>query len=247
MLNCHHYWEIWGKLQQHYFTHLKEKVCQLHNELKNTKKGSKSISEFVIQVHSITDSLTVIGESITDSYLTDVILDGLLEEYNSFVMIIFGKANAPTLSEIDSLLLVQESQLDKFRQELAVTTATSNVAHPTTRVDHDTTSGAQNFQGNRGNTYGPGRVRQGCNRSRGRAHTTGPCPTCQFSGRYGNSVLDCRFRFDEMFIPPPSVTQATSTSAQDHTTSAEDTNNSSTTPQVNLTKAMSLDATGIHS
>lgn len=77
VLSCHHSWQLWEKLQQHYFSHLKAKIRQLRNELKNTKKGSKSISEFLTKVHSIADSLTATGETIIDTYLTDVILDGL--------------------------------------------------------------------------------------------------------------------------------------------------------------------------
>lgn len=45
----------------------------------------------------------------------DVVLDGLPEEYNSFVMMIYGHSDTIFLSEIEALLLVQEVQFDKHR------------------------------------------------------------------------------------------------------------------------------------
>lgn len=46
-----------------------------------------------------------------------------------FVMMIYGRLDSSSLFDIEGLLLVQESQLDKFRQELATTTIAANVVH----------------------------------------------------------------------------------------------------------------------
>lgn len=60
-----------------------------------------------MRIHALGDSLISIGEPITDQDKIDVLLDGLLEEYGAFVMMIYGCTDSPTLSDIEALLLVQ--------------------------------------------------------------------------------------------------------------------------------------------
>lgn len=130
---------------------MKAKVRQLCSELKNTKKEYKCISEFITKVNSLADSLTSACEVIEDSYLIDILLDGFPKEYNSFVMMIFNKTQSPSLTDIESLLLIRKSQLDKFKQELAIANITANVsqasAHSNPKKDKDSAH-AQGTQGN---------------------------------------------------------------------------------------------------
>ena len=59
----------------------------------------------------------------------DSILDGLFEEYNLFVIQIYGVPELQSLYDAEAFLYVQEAQLDKFRQELVVWSVSLNVAH----------------------------------------------------------------------------------------------------------------------
>ncbi|WJX10129.1 hypothetical protein P8452_00887 [Trifolium repens] len=70
---------------------------------------------------------------------------------------IYGRPDSPSLLDIEGLLLVQESQLEKFRQELAIPNASANVAHA---------------NGGRGNTgsRGRGRNARGKGRGQGASH-----------------------------------------------------------------------------
>lgn len=86
VLNCHHAHEIWDKIHTHYYATLKAKVRQLRSELKTTKKGNRSIAEYTLRIHALVDSLIAIGETISDQELLDVVIDGLSEEYSTFVM-----------------------------------------------------------------------------------------------------------------------------------------------------------------
>lgn len=114
-------------------------------------------------------------------------------------MMIFSKSETPSLSEIESLLLVQESPLDKFRQELVVNAtanATPNVVQASARSGSGYDQANARTQGVQGNsTFGfqlRGRGRQG--RTRGRGRGTPPIgnkPTCQLCARYGHPILDC--------------------------------------------------------
>lgn len=86
--------------------------------MKILKQGTKTFFEFVTKVHTIVDSLADIGEEVKDQDLMDIILEGLSEEYNSFVMMYYVKPDNTGLMELEPLLPVQEAQLGKFRQEL---------------------------------------------------------------------------------------------------------------------------------
>lgn len=61
---------------------MKAEVRQLCSELKSTKKGTRSMSEYLLQIKAIVDSLVAIGDPILEQDHIDVILDGLPEEYN---------------------------------------------------------------------------------------------------------------------------------------------------------------------
>lgn len=106
---------------------MKARVYQLKAELKVTKKGNHSISEFVLHIRATADALLVTGEPISKRDQIDVIRQGLLEEINSFIMMVYGKIVPPTLYEIEALLYVQEAQLDKYPQELSLANATGNL------------------------------------------------------------------------------------------------------------------------
>lgn len=56
-----------------------------------SKKGTKTVSEFVLRIRVIANSLMAIGDPISEHDLIDSILQGLLEEYNPFIMMVYIK------------------------------------------------------------------------------------------------------------------------------------------------------------
>lgn len=80
------------------------------------------VLEYVLKIKAIMNSLLAIGDIVTEEAQTNTILDGLLEEYNPFVMQIYGKPGSLTLYDVKTLLCSQEAQLDKFRQESSLLT-----------------------------------------------------------------------------------------------------------------------------
>lgn len=60
-------------------------------------------------------------------------------------------------------------------------------------------------------------------------------------------MLDCWFDFDESFVPPPTVSQPSNTPPVNPESSTTLVADDTTTRQVSLTEAMTLDATGITS
>lgn len=175
--------------------------------MKNIKKANRSISEYFLPVKAIADSLLAIGDPISEQDQIDAVLDVLPKEYNSFVMMVYGRPDSPSLSDIEALLLVQEAQLDKFRQELVVSNVSANIAQTSNGQGQ-----ASNFShGEQSqNSFVPrgGRGRGGHGRGRGRDRGgggNGNRPTCQLCKKYGHDTYSCWHRFEEDFIPsqPP--------------------------------------------
>lgn len=73
------------------------------------------MSEYLMKLKEIVDSLIAIGDPVIEQDHIDAILEGLPEEYNSFVMMIYSRSDNPSVSNIETLLHVQEAQFDKFR------------------------------------------------------------------------------------------------------------------------------------
>ena len=194
VLSCKHSYQIWDQIHKHFNAVMKARVHQLRSELKTTKKGTRSISEYVLRIRAIADALLAIGDPISERDQIDSILQGLPEEYNPFVMMTYGKGELSSIYDVEALLYVQEAQLDKYRQELALTTATANLAYTEDHASSKSTRGG--FQQSRGRDSGSrGR---GLTKARS-AYTQGNRPTCQLCGKYGHAVIDCWHKYDENF------------------------------------------------
>lgn len=184
VIGCKHSWQLWEKIHKHFQSLMKAKIRQLRSEMKNTKKGSRSISEFVLRIKCIADSLIATGECVSEQDQVDAILEGLPEEYNSFIMMMYARTDPMTVTDVESLLLVQESQFEKFKTELTPNSVSVNVAQgPSSQGNR----GGRGYRGGRGG-------RDNCGRGRGR----GPKPTCQICFKYGHAAFDCWNRFNEL-------------------------------------------------
>lgn len=200
VIGCKHSYKVWDSIQKHFYTHLKAKVRQLRSELKNTKKANRSISEYLLRIKSIINSLVASGDSISDQDHIDSILEGLPEEYNPFVMMVYGRIDPPSVDAIEALLLVQEAQLDKFRQELATSNVSVNVAQAKTSTGSASLNVAETT-----NMRGGGNRGRGCGGYRGRGRGRGCAgnrPMCQLCHKYGHDAFNCWYRFDQDFVPP---------------------------------------------
>lgn len=145
------------------------------------KKGTRTISEYLLQIRAFVAALQALGDLITEQDHIDTVLEGLPEEYNSFVMLIYGRADSPSIDDIEALLMVQDSQFEKFRQELPSSSSISvNVAQASNLSDAAPNVNDTHYESQRGGYQGQNCGGRG-GRGRGRG---GPWPTCQLCGKY---------------------------------------------------------------
>uniref|UniRef100_A0A2N9I718 Integrase catalytic domain-containing protein n=1 Tax=Fagus sylvatica TaxID=28930 RepID=A0A2N9I718_FAGSY len=77
--------QAWTILANTYAKPSRGRIKQIKNQLKNTTKGSLSVTEFMQTIKTRADDLALLGASLDEEEITDKILDGLSDEYKELV------------------------------------------------------------------------------------------------------------------------------------------------------------------
>ncbi|KAI5393135.1 hypothetical protein KIW84_060321 [Lathyrus oleraceus] len=145
--------------------HSQNSMSQLHSTGSSSSFGPK------LSIKQQDDNFLIWNQQV------DAILQGLPKEYNPFITTVYSKGDLTDMYEVEALLYVQEAVLDKYKQKLATSSASANVAHGSFVQTH-----ARN-----GYSRGRGRYTQGCEHgdlqnsahTAGQQTTPGNIPTCQ--------------------------------------------------------------------
>lgn len=70
--------------------------------LRAAKKGTSTISSYILKIKKCIDALIVIGETVTDNEHIDAILDGLPNEYDNFIMNVTMRTEPYIVAEIEN-------------------------------------------------------------------------------------------------------------------------------------------------
>lgn len=128
MVGCKIAAQIWTSLNHFFTTQTRTKVSQFRLMLQGTKKGSSSINEHLLKIKNITDPLASVGHPVSSSDHIDAILNGLPEEYDTFVISINSRSESYVVEEIESLFLAQEERIEKHTKELDSYSGSANLA-----------------------------------------------------------------------------------------------------------------------
>lgn len=85
---------------------MKARVRHFRVELKSIKKGNSSITEYVLRVKAIANSLLSVGDVVSEQDHIHSILDGSLEDYNPFVMKMYETTKTFSLYDFEAVLYV---------------------------------------------------------------------------------------------------------------------------------------------
>ncbi|KAL4298589.1 hypothetical protein AHAS_Ahas17G0016000 [Arachis hypogaea] len=106
---------IWKRLETFFASQITVKIRQLKNKLVNKKKEC-SICDYLLEIKKVVDSLICVGATINDSDHVDAILNGLPEEYTSFITTITARFSPVSIEELEALLMAHEELLDKYKR-----------------------------------------------------------------------------------------------------------------------------------
>src|ERR1044072_7550987 len=117
MIGCKHSYQLWERLHSGFFSLTEAKSRELRLELRGMKLGSKGVSDYLQQIKMLCDSLSSIGDSVSEREQTDVILAGLPSEYESICNLfsMTRKLRTFSIQEIGAILLAQEVRNEKTK------------------------------------------------------------------------------------------------------------------------------------
>ncbi|KAF7809961.1 Retrovirus-related Pol polyprotein from transposon TNT 1-94 [Senna tora] len=217
---CEHSYEAWNIMIEQFGINTKAKVHQFRTELRGIKKGTKSMSEFLLKIKAIAGALRAIGSPISEHEHMQYILEGLPQEYESFVTSANMKTDLTSIGELEALLIAQEVRVDQSLKAVKTTeTSSANVAVVDQKDKNTQNRNNQGFNNNfRGgfNNFRGGRngfnnnFRGGFNNfrggfGRGRGGSTSnqgfnrPFVVCQVCSRTGHIASACYNRYDSNY------------------------------------------------
>jgi histone deacetylase 1/2 len=215
-------WQVWEEVHNYCYTQMRTRSRQLRSELRSITKGSRSISEFIARIRTISESLMSIGDPVPHRDLIEVVLEALPEEFNPVVVSVNSQSEIITLDELESQLLTLEARHEKFKKSLAVEQASVNLTQNPSKSDDKASPYQAQFGANPGqnsnfpqNSYGnnqsqypsynnDGRsdnsrgrgYRGGRNRGRGGRNYGRGSIQCQICYKVGHDASYCYYRFD---------------------------------------------------
>ena len=119
VIDCTSSFEVWSVLEKLFSQQSMAKVLQLKYQLQNVKKGSSTVSDFVLKVKTISESLRAVGQKVSEFDQILSILNGVGREYDAIVGVIQSQRASMSLQEASYLLMIHEqrmAQLDSVGQ-----------------------------------------------------------------------------------------------------------------------------------
>lgn len=113
MVGWEHSYHVHDWTKSYFIVHSRAKIKQTKVQLQTIKKGTLCIYEYLKQIKDAIDTLDFVGFKLSTSEYVDYILDGLPGEYDAFVTSVLTRKDDYTIVEIESLLLAQESRIEK--------------------------------------------------------------------------------------------------------------------------------------
>ncbi|XP_062028327.1 uncharacterized protein LOC133744204 [Rosa rugosa] len=107
--------EVWYSLEDRYAKLSKFKAFELKTSMQKIRKGNDSIDKYMERFKTVRDQLFVAGILIPDDEIVSLILNGLHAEYATIRLIIRTKESSTSLTELRTLLLDVEADLDRER------------------------------------------------------------------------------------------------------------------------------------
>ena len=183
---CANSYQIWSTLLQVFAGSSKARLLQLRVQLQMMKKGSLSISDFVMKIRNIADNLAAADQIVSDDELLLYLLGGLDSDYNSIVAMLTSRPDFVSLAEAQFILQCHETRLEQQNADL-----TTDLHQASANLSENRNYGGR---GGRGNTSNRSRARG--NRRRG---GRGNRPICQICNRSDHLASACWFRFDQQY------------------------------------------------
>jgi hypothetical protein len=101
----------WTTLKALYETSNTNHILFLKTKLLGIKMdGNESVSSFLGRIKEVKDKLVNIGETVSNTDLVTITLNGMLEDYHMFITGLAAREKPPTFEELTGILLQEEER-----------------------------------------------------------------------------------------------------------------------------------------
>lgn len=118
MVDCDTTAQVWQTLDIYFASQIHAKVSQFKTLLKNTKKESWSMDEYLLKIRNCVSLLGLVGQRFGTKEHVEAIFEGLSSEYETFVLTTEARTDSYSVEEVESLLLAQEARIEKNHKNL---------------------------------------------------------------------------------------------------------------------------------
>ncbi|KAL9448326.1 hypothetical protein AB3S75_015743 [Citrus x aurantiifolia] len=113
VVDCSTSHEVWTTLTNQYGARTRARILYLRTQIQTTKKGSLTIHEYYSRMKTILNTLRAAGNNMNDEDFIMCVLAEVGYEYDSVVTNINSMPETPSLSEVYSMLLSQETRTEQ--------------------------------------------------------------------------------------------------------------------------------------
>jgi len=108
----------WTMLKALYETSNTNRILFLKTKLLGIKMdGNESASSFLGRIKEVKDKLVNIGETVSNTDLVTITLNGMLEDYHMFITGLAAREKPPTFEELTSILLQKEERRGNLKPQ----------------------------------------------------------------------------------------------------------------------------------
>lgn len=100
--------KAWNLLVSTYANPTRGHIKQLRNQIKRSVKGKSTIDEYMQQNKAKVDALALLGSPFDEEDLTDVVLDGLSDDYKAIIEAIHDRDTPISFTELHEKLINRE-------------------------------------------------------------------------------------------------------------------------------------------
>lgn len=105
MIDCETTTQLWKSLEEFFASQVGAKVSQYKNALRNLKKNSMLVNEFLLEIRSLVDLLALVGHNTEVKEHVDAIIEGLPLEYEMFIVSFNMRLEPYLVKDLESMLL----------------------------------------------------------------------------------------------------------------------------------------------
>src|ERR1044072_1115619 len=128
VVSCIHSYQVWDEIHSLFASQSEAQTTKLRSELKSVSKGTQSVADYLQRIKAIVNTLQMIGDPVSFRDHVDAIFDGLPEDFNPLLAVVFQRGSTHSVQDIEAMIVSLDARLTRSRKK-QLQDASLNVAH----------------------------------------------------------------------------------------------------------------------